>query len=148
MKPYCPRCERSAFTYSTILRAHPFREFSNPSRIDCPNCGLALRVSVASRTACLAIVLALLIIAVPAVAVLAQNLLQASGEHIIIPICFVTIVIYWLGIWPHVARFEAWAPFDINVPGERFAKISKYLWFPLLLLAVLAILAVQFRWWM
>ena len=91
--------------------------------------------------------MATVLLAAAAAAALGRTWALFASKPVYVSILFVAGLIYWLGIWPHIVRLEPWIPFKRN-PNTLFARISRYLWFPLMLMAVLAMLAVHFKWWM
>ena len=143
MKPSCPNCGRTDFSSLEVALALQLRAELNPSRIICPNCRQTLRVTDNSRIA--GCVLAL--ISMLAAIFLAHSLLRLEKWQSF-SAALVALGLYSFALWPRIIKFEPWAPFNSNLPGKLFARISKYLWLPLLLLAVVAMLAVRFKWWM
>lgn len=140
MKPSCPCCRESAFRYRALLSVHPYAGEADPARIECPSCGVALRVTAKSR----------LLGALTAIAVVVGWLLLLA--QLPVPLqywqSFVAAVaglaIYYFVVWPVIVRFKPWTPFQYWLPRSRLIGYSVYLLLPIAVMALVLWLGIMF----
>jgi len=142
MGPSCPRCRNSNFSYRALLSVHPsFGEFS-PARINCPACGLALRVTARSRLEGAGGV----VISLIGVMVLLGR--AHAREWLGIVAATSILAAYYFVFWPIIVRLKPWTPFQYWLPKSRIVGYSLYLLAPVALMILLFYLGVLFGWGM
>ncbi len=141
MRPSCPHCMKSEFTYRTLLSVHPSVGESSPARISCPSCGMALRVTAKSRLVGAAAIVASLI---GTIFLLARSPIQLREWQVIL-VALGVIATYFLAFWPLAVRFKPWTPFQYWLPRSRLVGYFVYLLLPVALMASLLYLAAKFK---
>jgi hypothetical protein len=127
MKPSCPRCKKSEFSYRALLSSLPYRGELSPVKIICPSCGASLRVTAKSRLAGASLLLGSYLLSLLAVAyspVTLQDWQLYLGSFLILGFCY-------LALWPLIVRFKPWTPFQYWLPKSRLVGYTVYLLLPI-----------------
>lgn len=139
MRASCPRCMKSEFSYRALRSAHPyFGEFS-PTRLNCPSCGVSLRITAKSRFLAAGAIVGSLIACTLLLGLLPvhlhrwQVILVASG----------VVAVHYFMVWPAIVRLKPWTPFQYWLPKSRLVGYFVYLAVPVALMASLLFLAVK-----
>jgi hypothetical protein len=139
MRPSCPRCHKSHFSYKALLGVHPYPGESSPAKIACPCCGEVLRVTAKSRLLAAAVVVSLL----PLLAVVMTLLPSPLHKWQIMLVILGLLAGYYFGFWPLVVRLKSWSEFQYWLPGSRLLGYSVYLLLPVTLLVSLLYAAIR-----
>jgi len=141
MKPECPNCRHSAFTYRALLAVHPYPGELTPARIPCPKCGNTLRVTTGSRLLASAALFVLLVVAITLMSGLAIELSLFQAMLVSVG----TFNIYFLAVWPLTVRLEPWSEFQYWLPRSRLLGYTVYLIIPVSLLVLLFCVVIGVR---
>jgi hypothetical protein len=117
VSPSCPHCGNRRFRYGELLGLFPAREIE-PTRVICPRCKSALRITAASRAvAILLVALGAFGIPLTARAYLPRPLSTSST------VTFFAVLLGYLAIvvtvaWPRLVRLRLWESYVARVPSE------------------------------
>lgn len=139
MRASCPRCMKSKFSYRALLSAHPYFGEFNPTRINCPSCGVPLRITATSRFLAAGAVVGSLIACMLLLGLLPVHL--HKWQFILVALGVVAV--YYFMVWPTIVRFKPWTPFHYWLPSSRLVGYFVYLVIPVALLASILFLAVN-----
>ena len=133
MRPRCPCCQRSQFSYSALRAIHPFPGEVIPSELVCPACKAALKVTIWSRVSGL-------LLAVVPVVVVATTLKEHThvATWVVPAAAMLWFALYYFALWPNVVRLTLWSPYWL--PGTK----NSTPWLPLIIASVLALVALFF----
>ena len=139
MKPSCPRCCKSGFSYRALLAVHPYPGEFSPAKINCPSCGEVLRVTAKSRLLGAVVIISML----PLLAGLLSLLTNPLNEWQLALVVLTFIVGYYFVFWPLAVRFKPWSEFQYWLPKNRLVGYSVYLLLPLAVMALLLFVAIR-----
>ena len=140
MGPSCPQCRKSDFSYRELLSVHPYPVEFSPTRINCPSCNVALRITAKSRLVAVALIL---FFAIAPIFMLARAGLVLSKWQIIF-VVGAFFALYNLAIWPLVVRLKPWTEWQYWLPKSRLAGYTVYLLMPIAVIVLLFFLADRF----
>ena len=141
MRPTCPRCMKSEFPYRALISTFPYPGESSPACINCPSCGIALRVTTRSRFLGAGVLLGSLI---GTSLLLTRSPIHLRGWQVML-VVFGVIAAYYFAFWPIAVRLKPWTPFQYWLPKSRLVGYSVYLLLPVALLVSLLYLAIKFE---
>jgi hypothetical protein len=139
MRPSCPRCCKSGFTYGALLALHPYPGEFSPTKITCPTCGEVLRVTAKSRLLAAAAIVSILPLLAVAVAIFPSPL----HEWQLVLLVLSLLAGYYFGLWPLAVRLKPWSEFQYWLPKSRPVGYSVYLLFPVSLIVLFLYLGIR-----
>jgi hypothetical protein len=132
---------KSGFSYRALLSTHPyFGEFS-PTRITCPSCGVALRVTAKSRLLAAGAIVGSLI---GCMFLLGRLPVHLHKWQVFLAALGIFTAYYFI-VWPAIIRLKPWTPFQYWLPKSRLIGYFVYLVIPVALMASLLSLAIKFE---
>ena len=138
MRPSCPRCSKSEFSYRALLSVHPFEGEFTPAKIDCPSCGAGLRVTAWSRLFAAVAIVGVLV----ACMFLLGNLPFRVEQWQAILAGLGAVALYHFALWPMIVRLKPWSPFQYWLPKSRVVGYTVYLLIPLAFMVLILYLAL------
>ena len=139
MKPSCPCCCKSGFSYRALLALHPYPGEFSPTKITCPSCGEVLRVTAKSRLLAAAAIVSIL----PLLAVVVVLFPSPLHEWQLVLLVLPLMAGYYFGFWPLVVRLKPWSEFQYWLPKSRLVGYSVYLLFPVSLMVLFLYVAIR-----
>lgn len=140
MRPSCPRCMKSEFSYLALLSVHPHVFEFTPARISCPSCSAALRVTAKSRVLAAVVIAGSLIGCMILLGSLPFYLQKWQANLVALGVS----AAYYFTAWPVIVRLKPWTPFQYWLPKSRLVGYTVYLLIPVALMAFLFYLAIRF----
>ena len=138
MRLSCPTCRKSEFSYRALLSVHPYPGEFSPSRIDCPSCGAALRITARTR-----FIAGFVFVGSAVGTVLVLGWLSASLQQWqVVTVIAAVFAMYHFVFWPALVRLKPWTPFQYWLPKSRVVGYTVYLVAPVALIATLLYLAI------
>lgn len=141
MKPSCPSCKKSDFSYGSLLAVHPAPGEFRPFSITCPSCGAALRVTAKSRLFSAGLIIGSYIVLVTVFWRFPHQLptWQISA------LALTDLATYYLVAWPLIVRLKPWSPFQYWLPKSRLLGYLVYLVVPLGIMTLLFFVLARFK---
>ena len=143
MRPQCPMCHQSAFSFRALQSVHPYPGEFSPAKIICPSCQATLRVTTISRVIG---AFAFLGILVSSLALFSYLGIESRGWLLIL--LLVTAPVLYMSAWTHIVRLKAWTPWQYWLPESRLVGYTVCLLIPVAVIVLLFYLGVHFGWGM